>query len=162
MILKAEQVCVLPVFRQSSVSSCSLLLSSYSFQFNSRFSILLLIAGQNMLLNIQYIRLHPKLRRRTRVFFGEPSQRNQARDAFQEKVDQEFGRRVHADSPDSLFGTVGILGAGHDLQKASVVAMLEPLYDPKLSWQCKSELRTKPEWTIAYPSHPTKRTFSSP
>ena len=84
---------------------------------------------------ISLIRFHFKLRRRTRVFFGEISQRNQARGAFQEIVNQEFGKRIHADMSDSLFEMIGILSTDHYLSKTSIVTMLESLYDSKLSSQ---------------------------
>jgi len=43
------------------------------------------------------------------------------------------GKLLHQDEPDTLIGTVGIMGVGLNLQLGTIVILCKPVYVPQLS-----------------------------
>ena len=69
------------------------------------------------------------------MYFGSTKKREEAKAAFQLETNPESGERLHAHEPDILIGLVRTMGTGLTLHRASVVIIMEPMYDPNLFLQ---------------------------
>ena len=69
------------------------------------------------------------------MYFGSSKKREAAKAAFQQEKNLDTGKLLHQNPPDVLIGLIRIMGTGLTLHQASVVIIMEPMYDPNLFLQ---------------------------
>ena len=69
------------------------------------------------------------------MYFGSSKKREAAKAAFQQERNLNTGELLHKDPPDVLIGLIRIMETGLNLHQASVVIIIEPMYDPNLFLQ---------------------------
>ena len=72
------------------------------------------------------------------MYFGSSKKQEAAKAAFQQERSLETGELLYQDTPDILIGLIRIMGTGLTLRQASVVIIMEPMYNPNLFLQVLS------------------------
>lgn len=68
------------------------------------------------------------------MVFGPSKRRTAAVDAFMLRTDDK-GNLLCQDQPDVLLGLANMMGTGTNLQRATLVILCEPIYNPKIKAQ---------------------------
>ena len=69
------------------------------------------------------------------MYFGEKTKRTATRQALQHEKDLDTGKLLQMETPDVLIGLVRVMGTGLTLTNATVVIIMDPLYNSTLLLQ---------------------------